>query len=61
MVIAVVSLISTSLIGNIRFAIFVLSAVLQRLKAVDWTSTVEGAPLTHRGRFLSCCNRTGRR
>ena len=42
MVIAVVSLISASLIGNVCFAIFVFSAILQRLKAVDWTSTVEG-------------------
>ena len=59
MVIAVVSVISASLIGYVCFAVFVFSAVLQRLKAVDWTSTVEGVLLTHRGWLLSHGNRTG--
>lgn len=59
MVIAVVS-ISASLIGYVCFAVFVFSAVLQRLKAVDWTSTMEGVFFTYRGWLLPCCNRTSR-
>lgn len=61
MVITVVSVISASLIGYVCFTVFVFSAVLQRLKAVDWTLTMEGVPGTHRGWFLSCCNWARRR